>query len=174
MIGSIVVASVIEPSYNKDGQTNGAFLELPGGVKGFLHVSRMLGKTREARQDTLNGAVAGFSMDVEVVGETTIFGAPGFLVSQWGALKRKLSEHAEKLAADQAVTQASVVRLEPNFVIVDLQDGVQGLLHVSRVAGNSPEEKTARFRNITPGETIPVVVTEVREAGRVRVSEFVA
>jgi ribosomal protein S1 len=174
MIGTIVSASVIEPSYNREGQTNGAFVELPDGAKGFLHVSRMQGKTREARTETLNGLVAGTPLDVEVVGETTIFGTPGFLVSQWGALKRKLSEHAEKLAADQAVTQATVVRLEPNFVIVDLQDGVQGLLHDSRVAGNSPEEKKARFRKITMGESIPVVVTEVRQAGRVRVSEFVA
>jgi ribosomal protein S1 len=171
MIGSIHTVTVVAPAYRNDNP-NGVIVRFADGKPGHLHTGRMIGATVEAREETRKALVADTTIEVEVVGTTTVEDAEGFKVSQWGPVKRKLVAAAEKMVADQTVAKAIVSRVAPEYAIVALPYDLQGLLHVSRVAGSSDEEKAARFQSIQVGDSIQVLVTEAKRPGRVRVAEF--
>lgn len=175
MIGTSQIATVVAPANSRDvndtsREPNGVIVQLPGGVKGFLHISRMLGREAEDRAATLASLKPDTQVEVDVVSETTIDGAPGFRVNQWSVVRRARRAAAEQLMTRQTVIKGSVRRVDEQYAIINLIDDVQGLLHVSRALGDSDEEKAARLANLTPGDVIHVQVTDVSEVnGRTRV-----
>lgn len=178
MIGTILNAKVIGKTVSKNDPLiqSGVVVELPDGMKGTLHVKRMNGYTPEERAVTLSKLTEGTTVEVEVVSDTTVDGEPGFRVSQWAVLRRARKAAAEALLASQEVKAGEVVRLEDTYAIVrfslisETPEGCgQGVLHVSRVAGASDEERSDNFGNITLGQSVKVQVAEVLEVhGRMR------
>lgn len=172
MIGTTQKAYVVGKSFSKidPNLENGAFVELPGNVKGFLHISRMLGKTPDERAATLASMIPDTEIEVDVVSETFVHGEPGFRVDQWSCVRRARKQAAEALLTAQTVLKGQVEHVGENFAIVNLPDHLQGLLHVSRLIGNSDEERAARLAAMTHGESVHVLVSEVIESqGRLRV-----
>lgn len=175
MIGTNVICTVIAQANSRNitdasMEPNGVVVQLPDGAKGFLHISRMVGKTPEDRAVTLAEMTAGSQLNVDVVSETTIGGEPGYRVNQWSAVRKSRVAMAEQLQAAQSVVTGSVRRIDEQYAIINVVEGVQGLLHVSRVAGNSDEEKASRLAALAIGDAINVAVTEMSEvAGRTRV-----
>lgn len=172
MIGINIKATVIGKTFSKvnPSKENGVLVELADGMKGFLHVSRMLGRTPEDRASTLNDLTVGSQVEVDVVSETTIDDAPAVRVSQWTVLRRARKQAAEDLMNLNRIIKGKVARVSDNFAIIALPDDLQGLLHVSRVVGDSEEERSARFATICVGEDRHVKVSEVIEVqGRLRV-----
>lgn len=178
MIGTIINAKVIGKTVSKKDPLfqSGVIVELPGGAKGTLHVKRMNGHTLEDRAVTLSKLTEGTSVDVEVVSETLIDGEPGYRVSQWAVLRRARKQAAEALLASQEVKAGEVVRLEDSYAIVRFaltdetpEGSGQGVLHVSRVAGYSDEERSNHFNALALGQPVRVQMAEVLEVhGRMR------
>lgn len=172
MIGTTQIAKVVGNSFSKvnPAEGNGVFVELLGGVKGHLHISQMLGKTREERARTLSEMAFGAELEVDVVDETAIDGEPGFRVSQWSYVRRARKETAVASMEAHRSFRGIIQRIGENYAIVQLPDDLQGLLHVSRMFGDSEEERTARFAALVPEQSVHVEISEVIEAhGRVRV-----
>lgn len=174
MIGFNVKAKVIGKTFSKVDNTleNGVIVQLVDGeqgpAKGFLHISRMIGKTPEARAQTLTSLTEGSEIEVDVLSETTIDNAPGFRVSQWTVLRRARKQAAEQLMNAQTVIRGEVERLAENYAIISLGDDLQGLLH---------QERSAKFDQIALDSTVDVRVCEVVEIQgrlRVRLEEIVA
>ncbi|MBL8084566.1 MAG: hypothetical protein JNN26_18235, partial [Candidatus Obscuribacter sp.] len=85
-------------------------------------------------------------------------------------LRRARKQAAEDLMNLNRIIKGKVARVSDNFAIIALPDDLQGLLHVSRVVGDSEEERSARFATICVGEDRHVKVSEVIEVqGRLRV-----
>jgi ribosomal protein S1 len=182
MIGTNVICTVIAQANSRNisdasMEPNGVVVQLPDGAKGFLHISRMVGKTPEDRAVTLAEMTAGSQLNVDVVSETTIGEEPGYRVNQWSAVRKSRVALADRLRTEKLVVIGSVRRLDEQYAIINLVEGLQGLLHVSRVAGNSDEEKAARLAALAIGDSINVEITEVSEVSgrtRVRLAELVA
>lgn len=176
MIGTTQKAHVVGKSFSKFDPTleNGVFVELPGNVKGHLHISRMLGKTAEERAATLASLIntinTGTEVEVDVVAETMILEEPGFRVDQWSCVRRARKQTAEAWLAAQTVLKGEVEHVGESFAIVNLPDEMQGLLHISRLVGDSDEERAERLSGLTHGSPVHVLVSEVIESqGRLRV-----
>ena len=178
MIGTNQIAKVLGKTFSKVNpeESNGVIVMLPSGEKGILHISRMIGKTPEDRANTLMNLTEGSPVEVDVVSQTIVDGEPGFRVNQWSVLRRARKEAACALVTSQEVLTGTIERKDENFAIVKVnltenpQDELQGLLHVSRMLGDSDEEKAAAFEKLDLGQTISVSVSEVLEVqGRLRV-----
>ncbi|MBK9770882.1 MAG: hypothetical protein IPP57_08680 [Candidatus Obscuribacter sp.] len=175
MIGTSQIATVVAQANSRDVndaslEPNGVLVNLPDGVKGFLHISRMIGREPEDRAATLANLKPDTQVEVDVISETTIDGAPGFRVNQWSVVRRARRAAAEQMMTRQTVIKGEVRRVDEQYAIINLIDDVQGLLHVSRALGDSDEEKAARVASLTPGDVIHVRVTDVSEVnGRTRV-----
>lgn len=175
MIGTIKIATVIEKSYAKPApgeprRPNGVVVSLEDGdakAKGFLSVDRMSGRTPGHRLGNLAALKPGDLVAVYVVsGRLTFDGEPGYRVDQRAAMRRARKEKAE-LFLRNGVIKGIVRRVAGNHAIVQLPDELRGRLHVSRVVGDSEEERTARLNSLAPGRSIRVKVSAVSdESGR--------
>ncbi len=175
MIGTSQIATVVAQANSRDVndaslEANGVVVQLQDGVQGFLHISRMVGREPEDRAATLANLTPGNQLEVDVISETTIGSATGYRVNQWSVVRRARRAAAEQMMTRQTVILGSVRRVDEQYAIINLIDDVQGLLHVSRVVGNSDEERATRLASLSSGEKLHVQVTEVSEVnGRTRV-----
>lgn len=133
-------------------ESYGAFVEL-GGIEGLLHVSNLAHRRVEHPEELLK---LGQELDVVVIS-----------IEEGGkriGLSRKLLEPdpwdavAERYRPDQVV-QAKVRRLMNFGAFLELEPGIEGLLHVSQLGGRARdpgqslkvgEELTVRIQSVDP------------------------
>jgi ribosomal protein S1 len=133
-------------------ESYGAFVDL-GGVEGLLHVSNLAHRRVEHPEELLK-----LGQDIEVVVLSIEEGGKRI------GLSRKLLEPdpwdsvAERYRPDQ-VLQARVRRLMNFGAFLELEPGIEGLLHVSQLGGRARdpgqavkvgEEVTVRIQSIDP------------------------
>jgi 4-hydroxy-3-methylbut-2-enyl diphosphate reductase len=133
-------------------ESYGAFVDL-GGVEGLLHVSNLAHRRVEHPQELLK-----IGQEIEVVVISIEEGGRRI------GLSRKLLEAdpwesvADKYRADTTVS-AKVRRLTNFGAFLELEPGIEGLLHISQIGGNARdvsqllkvgEEHTVRIQSIDP------------------------
>ncbi|KAG5183776.1 30S ribosomal protein S1 [Tribonema minus] len=145
----------------------GAFVALPGGVDGLLHVSEMASGRVEAPQDVLS---EGQEIKVRVIDVDTEAGRIGLSLRQ--ARRAPVSRDLSVLAGVDTTafvpgTVTSVVSYGC-FVALDDTPGIEGLLHVSQLSEDRVEEVGDV---VAEGDKVQVRVVEVDlDAGKVNLS----
>jgi len=139
----------------------GAFVDL-GGVDGLLHVSELSWGRVEHPQDVLS---EGQEIEVKVLGVNreegkVSLGRKQLLPNPW--------DTAEEHYPVGSIVEGKVLRFAPFGVFVEVEPGVEGLVHISQLADyhvERPEEV------VSIGQTIPVKVLKVdQEAQRMSLS----
>ncbi|MCL2365409.1 MAG: 30S ribosomal protein S1 [Defluviitaleaceae bacterium] len=143
----------------------GAFIDL-GGVDGLVHVSEISWKrVRKAEEvlkegQTVNVIVIGIDQEKGKISLTMKDAA----MNPWNGIE-------ERFPVDHIV-EGTVVRLAPFGAFVNLDDGVDGLIHISQIAHRhivKPEDE------LTVGQNVSVVVTAVDvENNKISLSKKIA
>lgn len=130
----------------------GAFIDL-GGVDGLLHVSEMAWGRVDHPSDVVE---EGQDIDVKVLRvdrerERISLGLKQILPDPW--------EEAHLKYAEDSIIEGKVMRLAPFGAFVQLEPGVEGLVHISQLAHHhvhNPDEV------VSEGETVMVKVLRVQ------------
>ena len=143
----------------------GAFVDL-GGVDGLIHITE-LGWSRVRKvSDVLS---EGDTVEVTVIGMDAEKGKISLTLKD--VENNPWNNIAEKYPAGQIVTGA-VVRLVPFGAFVQLEDGVDGLIHISQISSKriaKPEDE------LTVGQIVDVMVLDVKpENKRISLSKKAA
>ncbi len=143
----------------------GAFVELLPGVEGLAHVSELAWSRVESPSDLLT---VGQSVAVKLLKRETVEGRLKISLSLKQATERPAAAPAAavvdpwaKYAAGQ-VLEGKVTRKEPYGLFIQLEPGVVGLLHQSKVADH-PEFHLERQK---VGDALRVEIAEVKLADR--------
>ncbi|MTI79334.1 MAG: bifunctional 4-hydroxy-3-methylbut-2-enyl diphosphate reductase/30S ribosomal protein S1 [Firmicutes bacterium] len=139
----------------------GAFIDI-GGVDGLLHISEMAWYRINHPSDVLN---VGDELEVKVLkvdeeNQKVSLGLKQLLANPWDNVEEKYTEGS--------IVQAKVVRLAPFGAFVQLEPGVEGLVHISHLA----EEHVEKPEDVvSEGDEINVKVLSVdQEEKRIRLS----
>ncbi|MCG0278011.1 MAG: bifunctional 4-hydroxy-3-methylbut-2-enyl diphosphate reductase/30S ribosomal protein S1 [Thermanaeromonas sp.] len=139
----------------------GAFVDL-GGVDGLLHVSEISWGRVEHPQDVLQ---EGQEIEVKVLGVDREAGRVSLGRKQ--LLPNPWDTAAERYPVG-SVVQGKVLRIAPFGAFVEVEPGIEGLVHISQLADHrveKPEEV------VSVGQVIPVKVLKVdQEAQRMSLS----
>jgi ribosomal protein S1 len=147
--GSLAVGDKVKGTVMRV-ETFGAFVDI-GGVEGLVHVSQISRRRIENAADVLK---PGQSVDAEVVKIEE--GGRRIGLSMKALEPDPWAEAAAKYTAD-SVYPGKVVRVAEFGAFVELEPGVDGLVHVSQINGGGGE----RVRNV--GDKLPVgKVVDVR------------
>jgi 4-hydroxy-3-methylbut-2-enyl diphosphate reductase len=129
----------------------GAFVDL-GGVDGLIHISELAWKRVRKVSDVLQ---AGDNVTVTVIG----------VDSEKNKISLSLKDSRDNPWHDivgrypiDSIVEGTVVRLAPFGAFVNLEDGVDGLVHISQIANKhvaKPEDV------LTVGQAIQVKITEI-------------
>ncbi|GFN23465.1 bifunctional 4-hydroxy-3-methylbut-2-enyl diphosphate reductase/30S ribosomal protein S1 [Thermanaeromonas sp. C210] len=139
----------------------GAFVDL-GGVDGLLHVSELSWGRVEHPQDVLT---EGQEIEVKVLGVNreegkVSLGRKQLLPNPW--------DTAEEHYPVGSIVEGKVLRFAPFGVFVEVEPGIEGLVHISQLADYHVEKPEEVVRI---GQTIPVKVLKVdQEAQRMSLS----
>ena len=143
----------------------GAFIELLPGVEGLAHVSELAWSRVESPADLL---AVGQAVAVKLLKRETVEGRLKISLSLKQATEKPVGSPAPapvdpwaKYAAGQ-VLEGKVTRKEPYGLFVQLEPGVVGLLHQSKLADH-PEFQAERKK---VGDAIQVEIGEVKLADR--------
>ncbi|MCL2461705.1 MAG: bifunctional 4-hydroxy-3-methylbut-2-enyl diphosphate reductase/30S ribosomal protein S1 [Defluviitaleaceae bacterium] len=143
----------------------GAFVDL-GGVDGLIHISELAWSRVRKVTDVVK---EGDEVEAAVVAVDPEKGK--ISLSLRGVTQDPWKTAAEKYAVG-ALVEGKVARLVPFGAFVELEDGVDGLIHISQIANHrvaKPEDE------LTVGQTVQVVVTEVSgEAKKISLSKRAA
>ena len=134
----------------------GAFVDL-GGVDGLIHISELAWRRVRKVSDVLSEGdeVSVTVIDVDVEKNKISLSLKDISNNPW-------SNISEKYPVGNLV-EGKVVRLAPFGAFVSLEDGVDGLVHISQIAEKhvaKPEDE------LSVGQDITVKVTEVDEANK--------
>lgn len=135
----------------------GAFVELAPGVEGLLHVSNL---SRRRVQDPAEVLAPGETVEVLVLeitegGKRIALGRKQLEPDPWDDLHERLAE--------DSIVSGQVTRIVEFGAFVEVEPGVEGLLHVSQLDRVRPR----RVRDIlAPGQEVTVRVVEVDAARR--------
>jgi ribosomal protein S1 len=139
----------------------GAFVDL-GGVDGLLHVSEIAWGRVEHPADVLS---EGQEIDVYVLGVDREGGKVSLGLKQ---LQQNPWELAAEKYAPGSIVEGKVLRIAPFGAFVEVEPGVEGLVHISQLA-NEHVEKTEDVVSI--GDVVPVKILSVDpEAQRMSLS----
>ena len=107
----------------------GAFVDI-GGVEGLLHVSEMSWQRVAQASDVLSEGqkVQVKILDLDVEQKRLSLSMKALMEDPWLSVVKTVPEGA--------VVEGTVVRLKPFGAFVAIQDGVEGLLHISRMASD--------------------------------------
>lgn len=145
----------------------GAFVDL-GGIEGMLHVSELgFGRVASAR-DILH---VGQQVEVQVIGieKTSDPRRPEKVSLSLKALAKDPWEGIEGRYAEGMRLSGTVVRVESYGAFVEIEPGVEGLVHVSEL-GAARRIRHAR-EQVAPGDPVEVTVLAVdRERRRLSLS----
>jgi len=153
--------AVLEVGKKVDGVVSriadfGAFVDL-GGVDGLIHISELAWRRVRKVSDVLSEGdeVSVTVIDVDVEKNKISLSLKDIANNPW-------SNIVEKYPLGNLV-EGKVVRLAPFGAFVSLEDGVDGLVHISQIAEKhvaKPEDE------LTVGQDITVKVTEIDEANK--------
>ena len=157
----------IEPGQKVEGVVSrvtafGAFVDL-GGVDGLIHISELAWSRVKKVTDVVNEGdrVTAYVNSVDPEKGKVSLSLRHLSQDPWttAALKYPVG----------AIVEGKVVRLVPFGAFVELEDGVDGLIHISQIAQRhvvKPEDE------LSVGETVKVKVTEVNlEAKKISLSK---
>ncbi len=130
----------------------GAFVDLGGGVDGLVHVSELAWKHVEHPSEVLK---VGQEVDVEVL-EVDVERERISL-----SLRRTLEDPWQRFAREHppgSVVTGTVTRLAGFGAFVELEEGIEGLVHISELA---PFRVTGPEQVVAPGDEVRCKVLEV-------------
>jgi small subunit ribosomal protein S1 len=137
----------------------GAFIEIAPGVEGLIHVSEMSWSQHlRSAQDFLNvgDEVEAVILTLDREDRKMSLGIKQSIPDPWINIKDRYPVHSKHSAA---------VRNFTNFgIFVELEEGVDGLIHISDLSWSKKIKHPAEFTKI--GEQIEVVVLDVDEENR--------
>jgi small subunit ribosomal protein S1 len=132
----------------------GAFIEIAAGVEGLIHVSEMSWSQHlRSAQDFLKvgDEVEGVILTLDRDDRKMSLGIKQLIPDPWADIKEKYPINSRHKA---------VVRNFTNFgIFVELEEGVDGLIHISDLSWSKKIKHPAEFTKI--GEEIDVVVLDV-------------
>lgn len=150
VFSSINIGDIIEGTVSRIVDF-GAFVDL-GGVDGLIHISEMSWGRVKKVSDVLN---VGDSVKVTVLDVNPEKGKISLSLKDLNADPWKTA--AEKYAVGNVVT-GKVVRMVPFGAFVELEEGVDGLVHISQIAYKHVEKPEDE---LTIGQEISAKVTEL-------------
>ena len=137
----------------------GAFIEIAAGVEGLIHVSEMSWSQHlRTAQDFLNvgDEVEAVILTLDREERKMSLGIKQLMPDPWINIKEKYPVNSK---------HKSIVRNFTNFgIFVELEEGVDGLIHISDLSWSKKIKHPAEFTKI--GEDIEVVVLDVDEENR--------
>ncbi len=156
-IRRVVVPGAVLPGHVMSVMAYGAFVDLGGGVQGLLHVSEM-GWSRVGNPMDVVRPGDAITVKVLRVGDEDgkiALGLKQLRADPWSTV-------AEKYRVGQAL-KGKVTRVADFGVFVELEPGIDGLVHVSEIA----LDRGSEIRKAFPlGSDVEVIVLEVDPAGR--------
>lgn len=143
----------------------GAFVDL-GGIEGLLHVSEMSYRRDVDPKEALK---EGQRLEVQVVKiePAKKAGRSERISLSLRALQRDPWDGAERRFPAGTAVAGTVMRLEPYGAFVELEPGLEGLVHISRLGGKGGERHAREVVEL--GQSLQVRVVEV-EAEKRRIS----
>ncbi len=143
----------------------GAFIELVPGVEGLAHISELAWSRLESPSDLLT---VGQSVAVKLLKRETVEGRLKISLSLKQATEKPAASPASavvdpwaKYAAGQTVA-GKITRKEPYGLFIQLEPGVVGLLHQSKVS----DQADFQMERQKVGDSIRVEIGEVKLADR--------
>ena len=137
----------------------GAFIEIAAGVEGLIHVSEMSWSQHlRSAQDFLNvgDEVEAVILTLDREERKMSLGIKQLIPDPWTGIKDRYPQNSKHTA---------IVRNFTNFgIFVELEEGVDGLIHISDLSWSKKIKHPAEFTKI--GENIDVVVLDVDEDNR--------
>ena len=137
----------------------GAFIEIAPGVEGLIHVSEMSWSQHlRTAQDFLNvgDEVEAVILTLDREERKMSLGIKQLIPDPWIDIKGRYPVNSKHVA---------IVRNFTNFgIFVELEEGVDGLIHISDLSWSKKIKHPAEFTKI--GENIDVVVLDVDEENR--------
>jgi small subunit ribosomal protein S1 len=137
----------------------GAFIEIAPGVEGLIHVSEMSWSQHlRTAQDFLKvgDEVEGVILTLDREERKMSLGIKQLIPDPWTNIKDRYPVNSK---------HTSIVRNFTNFgIFVELEEGVDGLIHISDLSWSKKIKHPAEFTKI--GEEIEVVVLDVDEENR--------
>ncbi|TVQ13603.1 MAG: 30S ribosomal protein S1 [Bacteroidetes bacterium] len=137
----------------------GAFIEIAPGVEGLIHVSEMSWSQHlRTAQDFLKvgDEVEGVILTLDREERKMSLGIKQLIPDPWENIHEKYPSHSKHTAT---------VRNFTNFgIFVELEEGVDGLIHISDLSWSKKIKHPAEFTKI--GESIEVVVLDVDKENR--------
>jgi len=137
----------------------GAFIEIAPGVEGLIHVSEMSWSQHlRTAQDFLNvgDEVEGVILTLDREERKMSLGIKQLIPDPWINIKDRYPVNSK---------HTSIVRNFTNFgIFVELEEGVDGLIHISDLSWSKKIKHPAEFTKIA--ENIEVVVLDVDEENR--------
>ena len=137
----------------------GAFIEIAPGVEGLIHVSEMSWSQHlRTAQDFLKvgDEVEGVILTLDREERKMSLGIKQLIPDPWTNIKDRYPQNSK---------HTSIVRNFTNFgIFVELEEGVDGLIHISDLSWSKKIKHPAEFTKI--GEDIEVVVLDVDEENR--------
>jgi len=132
---------------------NGAVLELPGGIEGFILLKDFSWKERiQHPSDVLR---EGDEVQVKILEIN-----PSEQKIYLGL--KQMQENPFKDYESGRIVKCAVTGTTHDRILVDLKDDIKGFIHISQVAN----EKTENLEGFTPGMQIEAVVIKVNENSR--------
>ena len=133
----------------------GAFIEVAPGVEGLVHVSEMSWSPRlHSAQDflTLGQEVDAVVLSVDREARKMSLGLKQLTANPWESIREKYPVGSR---------QTAIVRNITNFgVFAELEDGVEGLIHISDLSWNKIKHPTEL---VASGDSIEVVILDFDE-----------
>ncbi len=147
--------------------TYGAFVDL-GGVEGLLHVSE-IGHSRLARPE--DALAVGQEVEVQIIRiERAADDKRGERISlSRKALERDPWNDAPERFPERSIVHGKVVRLETFGAFVELEPGLDGLLHISEIGSNSGRRLQHAREALSVGQELSVRILGV-DTARHRIS----
>lgn len=135
----------------------GAFVDIGGGVEGLLHVSEMAWSRVRHPKDVLSEGdeVNVMVLEINEEKERISLSLKETLPDPWDSIEDRFSVGE--------ITQATITRVVDFGAFAKIEDGVEGLIHISQLADRhvaSPGEV------VSPGDTVEVKVISLDQRAR--------
>lgn len=154
-------------------ELRGAMFELPAQQEGFLSIFKVAAPNPAQREALLRQWFEeGTEVELEVIAEGVRHGQLSYSLSQWPVYHRsRQEEQSERNALLAEIKDGDtfegvidhVDEKKGTFAIVDLGNGVSGLLHEDEVIGLTPEQRRKRLKeDLVPDTHVRVCVRNRR------------
>jgi ribosomal protein S1 len=151
-VGSLATGQVVRGKVTRV-ESFGAFVELGGGLEGLLHVSNISHRRVESAKDALapGQEVQVAILEIKDGGKRISLSAKQLEPDPWQTVGERY--------APERVVRAKVVRLVDFGAFLELEPGIEGLLHISQLGGS---QRVRRVKDaLALGQELDVRVVSV-------------